>query len=669
MATLFITLVVNIIFLFATKEKPPDLASTTYVSTQLLDETSSQSRRLFLRSNDAYDYSSAGTAAVTGSTLSKQNADWNHISSSPSSTLSMLQNFSRVSLIKRGESKPNMITYQDDISNSYSSNKDDKDDGGKPAPGEKANKNTEVSDEKALASSVRVSSHMFETETGPSNQDSVKLDGYQYAIQKQELRNRKQEMVSWKTLSNFNMHSDKNKNTRQGSVFTDNSGSSESEQPSMIITANNISSPTIGISSLLESENARSAKIGNEKDGSTTIGFNNNLMNKQDESKEDFGSKKQTALGYNIDPRNERDFKQSMTKEKTGKQLTTTSSSTTRLNNLNSPLTNNEIIFQDDQLEQRLKERDQTVRELDNKQEERKRFFYNPRSLSIRVKSSKNHVFVSVDNIVIYESRSKSVPVGDSRQQGASVVSNTVDGDISSIVPISSQSSLNTDDIDGNEDRGIHVIVLNEYDGYVMSRRVFDTYSPNHDEELCFFINMIRDGRILIFAIKDEGSFKMPLNSPARVLLQKLGSRHIMKLRWRDMWAFIAKKETVFETNVQLGKSPSLTRRLTSAPEQVNLGESLTKSSRFSDWAPPVILEAQVELLEPSKGRQNGATQNSDCQWNSNDKDEDNRRSEFCSRIEGYGGVCDCKLPAPINFKPSKVSITNLAIESLLRRS
>lgn len=653
MATLFITLVVNIIFLFATKEKPPDLASTTYVSTQLLDETSSQSRRLFLRSNDAYDYSSAGTATVTGSTLSKQNADWNHISSSPSSTLSMLQNFSGISLIKQRESKPNMITYQDDISN-----KDDKDDGGKTTSEDKANKNSEVSDEKAVASSVRVSSHMLETETRPSNKDSVELDGYRYRI-------RKQEIVSWKTLSSFNMHSDKNNNTKQGLIFAGNSESSESEQPSMIITANSSSDPTIGTSLLPETENARSEQIGYEKDGSTTVGFNNNLMNKQDESKEDFGDKKQTALGYHIDPKNESGIKQSMMKEKTGKQLTTTSSSTKRLNNSNFSLTNDEIIFQDDQLEQRSKKRDQTIRKLDNKQEQKKRFFYNPRSLSIRVKSSKNHVFVSVDNIVIYESRSKSLLIGNVRQQGALVVSNTVDGDISSIVPVSSQSSLNTDDIDGNEDRGIHVIVLNEFDGYVMSRRVFDTYSPNQDEELCFFINMIRDGRILIFAIKDEGSFKMPLSSPARVLLQKLGSRHIMKLRWRDMWAFIAKKETPLETNVQLGELQSFAKRVTSASEQVNLGESLTKSSRFSDWAPPVILEAQVELLEPSKGRRrNGATQNSDCQWNTNDKDEDNRRSEFCSRIEGYGGVCDCKFPAPINFNPSKVSNTNLAYES-----
>jgi len=32
------------------------------------------------------------------------------------------------------------------------------------------------------------------------------------------------------------------------------------------------------------------------------------------------------------------------------------------------------------------------------------------------------------------------------------------------------------------------------------------------------------------------------------------------------------------------------------------------------------------------------------------------RRQRFCSRIEGYGDVCSCVHPAPLDFHPMPVS-------------
>eukprot|EP00731_Ephydatia_muelleri_P000203 Em0001g203a len=89
--------------------------------------------------------------------------------------------------------------------------------------------------------------------------------------------------------------------------------------------------------------------------------------------------------------------------------------------------------------------------------------------------------------------------------------------------------------------RGIHVIVLDQNTGRVVSYKAFDTHgNAANTGALVTHLTSISAGRIICFAILDEGSNN--LYALARNVITSLGSKQIWSLGIRDMWAFVTVK-------------------------------------------------------------------------------------------------------------------------------
>ncbi|CAL4112934.1 unnamed protein product [Meganyctiphanes norvegica] len=170
--------------------------------------------------------------------------------------------------------------------------------------------------------------------------------------------------------------------------------------------------------------------------------------------------------------------------------------------------------------------------------------------------------------------------------------------------------SINKKEIYRNlDDRGIHLVVVNQATGRVMAKRVFDTFSVGVEEEMVDFIDDIQDGRILIFAVRDEAATS--LSWRGRNKLKELGGRWADKLAYRDMWALVTRKGAL-----KLAETYS----------------NVATADTGYEWGGPVFLRTDFDLEEKQ----------AECGWPSNERND--ARRMFCLRHEGYGSMCNCEI-------------------------
>ena len=183
--------------------------------------------------------------------------------------------------------------------------------------------------------------------------------------------------------------------------------------------------------------------------------------------------------------------------------------------------------------------------------------------VTVAAQSDKEHVYVSINGNMVYEDKSE-----------------------------------------GEVGRGLHIIVLNQHTANVTAFRIFDVYGYVQDDEIASFLNSLQEGRIVVFAVKDEATFH--LKTVGRNAIKAFGSRLIDKLEFRNSWALIGKKNSPWVV------------------------EDMRKPFEWEEWSLPAKTCVSLILVPKLNG----------CNFGKND--EARRRKEFCETRDGYGNLCKC---------------------------
>ena len=72
--------------------------------------------------------------------------------------------------------------------------------------------------------------------------------------------------------------------------------------------------------------------------------------------------------------------------------------------------------------------------------------------------------------------------------------------------------------------RGLHVIVLNQYNGNRMASIIFDFYGGAETSDLVEFLNSLHPGRVVVCLIKDEGSLGFKKKKCSEIIWKQIST-------------------------------------------------------------------------------------------------------------------------------------------------
>ncbi|NXG14501.1 FAM3B protein, partial [Grallaria varia] len=108
--------------------------------------------------------------------------------------------------------------------------------------------------------------------------------------------------------------------------------------------------------------------------------------------------------------------------------------------------------------------------------------------------------------------------------------------------------------------------------------KYFQLHTSYHSGEMMTFIRNAPEGTLLLMATHDDGSTL--LKNDARKLIEELGSKEIMNIKFRSSWVFIAAKGFKLPDNIQ--------------KEKIN--HSDRKTNRYNGWPAEIQIEGCIPI-------------------------------------------------------------------------
>lgn len=166
--------------------------------------------------------------------------------------------------------------------------------------------------------------------------------------------------------------------------------------------------------------------------------------------------------------------------------------------------------------------------------------------------------------------------------------------------------------------RGHNLAVIDESSGELLETAHFDTYESSAEADgMARYIRALPIGRLVLAAIKDDGSAKM--TEAAHQALESLGSRLTRNVQMRDSWAMIGKKGAAIGTAIEqltpAGAGVAAVRQQLIYPGggqdfYAIAGERIDQSKQYLAVSEKGLLQPAVARLDTSvdlRNPQNGA--------------------------------------------------------------